>query len=91
MNALALLLLAASMSAPGVPTLWVEGTLRGFPMVRSMDGRPIADGALTQFIEEGKLHAEGVYDFRDGRQVMRHVWRMGSRGTAGTRCAPQPW
>jgi len=34
-----------------------------------MDGRAIADGALTQSIEDGKLHAEGVYEFRDGRQV----------------------
>jgi hypothetical protein len=68
MNSLALLL-AASLSAPGISTRWVEGALRGFPIVRSMDGRPVADGALTQFIEEGKLHAEGVYDFRDGRRV----------------------
>ena len=74
-------MLAASVSAPGVPTRWVEGTLRGFPIVRAMDGRAIADGALTQSIEDGKLHAEGVYEFRDGRQVRevtvfeQHPWR----------------
>ena len=66
---LLVLLLAASVSAPGIPTRWPEGTLRGFPIVRAMDGRAIADGALTQVIEEGKLRAEGTYEFRDGRQI----------------------
>jgi hypothetical protein len=68
-NVAALLLAASVSTPPGVPTRWVEGTLRGFPVVRAADGRTIADGALTQTIEDGKLHAEGVYDFRDGRQV----------------------
>jgi hypothetical protein len=62
-------LLAASASAPGVPTHWPEGTLRGFPIVRSMDGRAIADGALVQVLENGNLRAEGIYQFHDGRQV----------------------
>jgi hypothetical protein len=63
------LLLAASVSAPGVPTQWPEGTLRGFPVVRSADGRAQADGLLTQVLDKGKLHAEGVYEFHDGRQI----------------------
>jgi hypothetical protein len=63
------LLLAASLAAAGVPTRWVEGTLRGFPVVRTPDGRAIADGSLTQVIENGKLHAIGTYDFHDGRRV----------------------
>jgi hypothetical protein len=67
-NAVALLL-AASLSAGGVPTRWVEGTLRGFPVVRTPDGRAIADGSLIQSIENGKLHAQAVYDFRDGRRI----------------------
>jgi hypothetical protein len=62
-------LLAASVSAPGVPTHWPEGTLRGFPIVRSMDGRALADGALVQTLENGNLRAEGIYHFHDGRQV----------------------
>ena len=68
MNAVALLL-AASVAATGVPTRWVEGTLRGFPIVRTADGRAIANGELTQVIENGKLHARAVYDFNDGRRV----------------------
>jgi len=62
------LLLTASLSA-GVPTRWVEGTLRGFPIVRDANGRAVAEGTLTQFIENGKLHAQGVYQFHDGRRV----------------------
>ena len=68
MNVVAALLFAALTAAP-VETRWVEGTLRGFPVVRQADGRAIGEGTLTQFIEYGKLHSEGIFDLRDGRTV----------------------
>ena len=68
----ALLLLAALPSA-ALETRWVEGTLRGFPVVRDVQGRVIGEGTLTQYLEDGKLHAEGIFQFRDGRRVEEKV------------------
>src|SRR6266852_5302437 len=67
-NVVALALLA-SLNAAGVEVRWIEGTLRGFPVVRDAEGRQIGDGTLTQYIEDGKLHAQGIFDLRDGRRV----------------------
>jgi len=62
-------LLFAALSAAQVETRWVEGTLRGFPVVRQADGHLIGEGTLTQYIEDGKLHAQGIFELRDGRTV----------------------
>lgn len=53
MNVVAALLFAALTAAP-VETRWVEGTLRGFPVVRQADGH---------------LIGEGTFELRDGRTV----------------------
>src|SRR5712691_9611668 len=66
---LAAALLCLSLPALAVPLRWPEGTLRGFPVVRDAEGREIALGTLTQWIEDGNLHALGRYDFKDGRVV----------------------
>ncbi len=63
------LLLLAALPATAVETRWIEGTVRGFPVVRDADGRQIGEGTLTQYIEDGKLHAQGIFDLRDGRRV----------------------
>jgi hypothetical protein len=63
------LLLVAALPSAAVETRWVEGTLRGFPVVRDTQGRLIGEGTLTQYLEDGKLHAEGIFEFRDGRRV----------------------
>ena len=70
---MAALLLLASLPAAALETRWIEGTLRGFPVVRDAEGRVIGEGTLTQFIEDGKLHAQGVFDFRDGRRVQEET------------------
>jgi hypothetical protein len=62
-------LMCAAAPAWGVPLRWPEGTLRGFPVVRDASGRQIADGTLTQWIEDGNLHVSATYDFKDGRVV----------------------
>jgi hypothetical protein len=63
------LLLLAALPAAAVETRWIEGTVRGFPVVRDAEGRQIGDATLTQYIEDGKLHAEGIFDLRDGRRL----------------------
>ena len=70
---LALLLLVAALPAAPAEPRWIEGTLRGFPVVRDAEGHPIGEGTLTQFIEDGKLHAQGVFDLRDGRRIREEV------------------
>jgi hypothetical protein len=66
---LAVAAMCAAMPAWGVPLRWPEGTLRGFPVVRDASGQQIAEGTLTQWIEDGKLHVTGTYAFKDGRVV----------------------
>jgi len=66
---LAVVAMCAALPAQAVPLRWPEGTLRGFPVVRDASGRQIANGTLTQWIEDGKLHVTGTYDFEDGRVV----------------------
>src|SRR5256885_14750755 len=66
---LASALMCAALPAWGVPLRWPEGTLRGFPVVRDASGQQIAEGTLTQWIEDGKLHVTGTYAFKDGRVV----------------------
>jgi len=70
---LALLLLVAALPATAAEPRWIEGTLRGFPVVRDAEGHPIGEGTLTQFIEDGKLHAQGIFDLRDGRRIREEV------------------
>jgi hypothetical protein len=65
----ALLLLAAALPAGAMETRWIEGTIRGFPVVRDAEGRQIGEGTLTQYVEDGKLHAQGIFDLRDGRRL----------------------
>ena len=65
----AVLLLLATFPATAVETRWIEGTVRGFPIVRDAEGRQIGKGTLTQYIEDGKLHAQGIFDLRDGRRL----------------------
>ncbi|MFL5456320.1 MAG: hypothetical protein ACJ78X_07970 [Myxococcales bacterium] len=66
---LAFVAMCVALPAPAVPLRWPEGTLRGFPVVRDASGRQIANGTLTQWIEDGKLHVTATYDFEDGRVV----------------------
>jgi hypothetical protein len=63
------LLLALSFPAAALETRWIEGTLRGFPVVRDAQGREIGESTLTQYIQDGKLHALATHEFRDGRRV----------------------
>lgn len=51
----------------------LEGTARGFPAMRSLDGKTIADGDFVQWLEGGRLHVKIAYQFPDGRRVEEHA------------------
>jgi hypothetical protein len=61
--------LACAFPAGAVELRYPEGTLRGFPAVRDQKGHLVADGTLTQWIEQGKLRVLATFRFRDGRRV----------------------
>src|SRR5438445_7069627 len=65
------LLLVAALALPGsaIETRWLEGTLRGFPVIRDAQGHLIGDGYLTQWVEDGNLHVVARYELRDGRSI----------------------
>jgi len=67
------LLLLAALPAAAMETRWIEGTVRGFPVVRDAGGHQIGEGTLTQYIEDGKLHAQGIFDLRDGRRIQEET------------------
>jgi hypothetical protein len=47
----------------------LEGTARGFPALRDLSGKKLADGEFTQWIENGRLHIRIAYDFGGGRRI----------------------
>jgi hypothetical protein len=50
------------------PSNW-EGAARGFPSLRSLDGRRLADGSFSQWLEGGSLRVRTEYVFPDGRRI----------------------
>jgi len=55
--------------AAGVEGAPLEGALHGFPAMRSLDGKKLADGDFAQWIEGGRLHIRILYEFGEGRRV----------------------
>src|SRR5437016_5316116 len=47
----------------------VEGAAHGFPVLRDTDGRKLADGEFTQWMEDGRLRIKIRYDFSNARRV----------------------
>ena len=50
-----------------VPDL--EGAVHGFPELLDLQGKKLADGEFTQWIEGGRLHVTIVYDYGGGHRV----------------------
>jgi hypothetical protein len=50
----------------------LEGTARGFPAMRTLDGKMLADGDFVQWLEGARLHVKIAYQFSDGRRVEEH-------------------
>lgn len=65
----------ASLGAQDVSETWPDlaASARGFPAMRDLDGRTLADGDFAQWIENDRLHLRVRYDFRDGRQIEEHA------------------
>ena len=53
-----------------------EGSARGFPALRDLDGRKLADGDFLQWIEGGRLHVRITYTTRGGTIEERAVFRQ---------------
>lgn len=63
-----------------VPTAAVEwasfeGTARGFPVLRDIAGKEIADGDFVQWLENGRLHVRIIYSGRT-RRIEDAVFRQ---------------
>lgn len=59
-------LAAVSLRAEPVPVRRAEGVVHGFLVLRTMEGRSIADGDLTQFSRGDRVTSRLVFRFRDG-------------------------
>jgi hypothetical protein len=44
-------------------TTGIEGEAHGFPVMRTLEGQPLAEGDFTQWLEEDRLHVRIRYDF----------------------------
>src|SRR5262245_14028392 len=61
------LLLGSSSSTLSWPQL--EGSARGFPVLRDLNGRHLADGDFLQWVSGGRLYVNLTYAFGRGRRV----------------------
>lgn len=61
------LVVGASAIALQVPDL--EGTARGFPVLRDSAGKKLADGDFSQWLENEQLHVRITYDLGRGRRI----------------------
>lgn len=61
---------AATDAPAGVGELiQIASTARGFPVLRDLDGRMLAEGDFVQWFEDGRLHLRIRYDFENGRRI----------------------
>jgi hypothetical protein len=51
----------------------VEGTARGYPVMRDLTGRRLADGDFTQWVANDRLHVRIAYAFDGGRHAEEEV------------------
>jgi hypothetical protein len=63
---LALSLLPESLSAAPVPVRYKEGLTHGFLVLSTLDGKPIAEGDLTEVVQGNRVNMHLVYRFKDG-------------------------
>jgi len=64
--AVALASAGADLRAEPVPVRYVEGLVHGFLVLRTLDGRAIADGDLSQVATGSQVTARVTFRFRDG-------------------------
>jgi hypothetical protein len=61
-----LVLVPAGASAESVPVLHSEGITHGFLVLRTLDGKTLADGEINQFAEGHLVKSHLVFHFKDG-------------------------
>ncbi len=62
----ATLLTSVALRADLIPVLHMEGTVHGFLVLRTMEGKTIASGDLTQIVQRDRLVSDLVFHFKDG-------------------------
>jgi hypothetical protein len=65
------LLMSATPFQPGalaepIPVLHMQGTMHGFLVLRTMEGKMLAAGELTQVVERDRLVSNLIFHFKDG-------------------------
>jgi hypothetical protein len=61
-----LLLLLGSVHAEPVPVRYAEGVARGFLVMRTLQGKDVADGDLSQVVRGDRVSRRLVFHFKDG-------------------------
>src|SRR5438094_8965016 len=64
--ACALLLQSNGLTAEQVPVRHKEGLMHGFLALRTLEGKKLADGEMTQVAEGNRLTADLIFRFKDG-------------------------
>jgi hypothetical protein len=66
------------LAAPAAAIEWTsfEGASRGYPAMRDLAGRTVADGEFAQWIENGRLHVSIAYVGKDRRIEEKAVFRQ---------------
>lgn len=60
---------AAELAKAGLRLPDFEGSSHGFPILRDLQGKKLADGEFLQWVEGGRLHIRNSYDFGNGHRV----------------------
>jgi hypothetical protein len=84
-----LLIAGLLLAAPAAAIEWtsIEGASRGYPAMRDLAGRTVADGEFAQWVENGRLHVSLAYVgkarrieekamFRQNRQLVQETWSL---------------
>src|SRR5213080_5562696 len=62
----ATLLLTNALSAEQVPVRHKEGLMHGFLALRTLEGKNLADGEMTQVAEGDRVTSHLIFHFKDG-------------------------
>ena len=68
--------LALMLPVGAIELVNAEGAARGFPAMRTLDGKSIGDGDFIQWLERGQLHIRITYRSTEGRIEERAAFRQ---------------
>ena len=67
------LILAVALPTSAIEWTSFEGSVRGFPVLRDLSGRRLADGDFVQWVANDRLHVRITYVFNGGRRAEEEV------------------